>query len=432
LSVQESPGFEGAREPLLSGDAAAAARDAVEAIVADLAHRMSSERHSEAERPAVSPLASGPAGIALFFAYAHLAFPDRGLDDLCLQAIQEALAAVAASPLGPSLFSGFTGVGWVLRHLEDRIFEAEEDLGAEVESTLLQALRTYPNVWPAELIAGLAGFGLYFLEHLPRESARQGAEHVIDQLAAIAEQETEEQGGAITWFTAAHSAPSSHRAMYPAGYYNVGVSHGVPGVIGFLAAAHRQGVAAGEARRLATGAVRWLLAQRLPEGAEGVFPAYVGPGIEPLPTRLAWCYGDPGIAAVLLAGARSFGREDWEREALACARQAAGRRTGTTGVLDAGLCHGTAGLGHVFHHLYRATGDPMCMDAALFWLERTLAMRRPGRGPGGFQAGSFGPEGQWVLTDDPGFLTGAAGIGLTLLAAISPVEPAWDRVMLLR
>ena len=32
--------------------------------------------------------------------------------------------------------------------------------------------------------------------------------------------------------------------------------------------------------------------------------------------------------------------------------------------------------------------------------------------------------------DEPGFLTGAAGIGLALLAALFPVEPAWDRVLL--
>jgi lantibiotic biosynthesis protein len=33
-------------------------------------------------------------------------------------------------------------------------------------------------------------------------------------------------------------------------------------------------------------------------------------------------------------------------------------------------------------------------------------------------------------TGDPGFLTGAAGIGLALLAAVSPVEPEWDRLLL--
>ena len=34
----------------------------------------------------------------------------------------------------------------------------------------------------------------------------------------------------------------------------------------------------------------------------------------------------------------------------------------------------------------------------------------------------------WV--DDAGLLTGAAGIALALLAAATPVEPAWDRMLL--
>jgi hypothetical protein len=32
--------------------------------------------------------------------------------------------------------------------------------------------------------------------------------------------------------------------------------------------------------------------------------------------------------------------------------------------------------------------------------------------------------------EDPGLLTGAAGIALALPAAITPVEPAWDRMLL--
>ncbi|MBW8877465.1 MAG: lanthionine synthetase C family protein [Acidobacteria bacterium] len=388
---------------------------------------MTADRLRGAEAPVVSPLAAGPAGIALFFAYAHLAFPDRGLDDLCLQGLQEALATVSAITLGPSLFSGFTGVGWLLRHLEDRIFEAEEDLGAEVESTLLQGLALYGKVWPVELVAGLAGFGLYFLERLPGEAARQGAAQVIDLLAAKAE----EEDGAITWFTPPAGVPRSQREMAPNGYYNLGLSHGIPGVIGFLAAAHHRGVAAAEARRLATGAVRWLLDQRLPAGSSGVFPGYAGPGIEPAPTRLAWCYGDPGVAAALMLAGRSFGREDWEREALVTARLAAGHREGVTGVDDAGLCHGAAGLGHIFHRLFRATGDESCREAAVFWLERTLALRQPGLGVGGFRGAEYDDAGERIWVDDPGLLTGAAGIGLALLAALSPVEPEWDRFLLL-
>jgi hypothetical protein len=59
-------------------------------------------------------------------------------------------------------------------------------------------------------------------------------------------------------------------------------------------------------------------------------------------------------------------------------------------------------------------------------------MRRPGKGIAGFQ--SYYPAAEpgagvlWV--DDASFLTGAEGIGLALLAAISPLEPAWDRLLL--
>ena len=416
-----------AREPLLQGAMAARALAAVEAIVEDLSAGMMVAQPPEAEVPVISPLAGGPAGIALFFAYAHLAFPERGLDDLCLRGVREALASVAASDLSASLFSGFTGVGWLLRHLEERIFEADEDLGAEVESTLLRGLDLHPRAWSAELIAGLSGIGLYFLERLPGEAARRGAERVIDRLAAAAEESQE----GIAWFTPALSVPVGQREIFPGGYYNLGVSHGTPGALGFLAAAHRQGVSAGEALRLATGAVRWLLAHRLPESTGSTFPAYAGPGIEPAPTRLAWCYGDPGVAAVLLLAARGFGRKDWEREALAAARLAARRRSGDIEAVDTGLCHGAAGIGHIFHRLFLATGDETFREAALFWLGRTLDMRRPGSGPGGFESFTFDAAGQKTAKADSGFLTGAAGIGLALLAALTPVEPEWDRLLLL-
>lgn len=417
-TFSRNPGW----EPLLSGAAAEAAREAVFAIAEDLAAFPA----EAGQRPFVSPLAGGPAGTALFFAYAHLAFPDRGWDDLCLAHLEEALAAVASTPFTPSLFSGFSGVGWVLRHLEGRIFEADEDdSGAEVEETLLQVVEAEAPL-AAELIAGLAGYGVYFLERLPGEAARRGAERVVERLANLAE----EVDGAATWFTPPQAVPPTQRELAPHGYYNLGVAHGVPGAIGFLAAACRRDAAAAAAGRLLGGAVDWVLAQRLPAEAGGIFPTWTGPGIEPVRARLGWCYGDPGIATVLLAAARALGRNDWEREALACARHAAGRRGEGTGIGDAGLCHGAAGLGHIFHRLYRETGDETLRETALFWLGQTLERRRPGSGPGGFRSLDF-EDGGPVWRDDPGFLTGAAGIGLALLAAVSPVAPEWDRLLLL-
>jgi hypothetical protein len=80
--------------------------------------------------------------------------------------------------------------------------------------------------------------------------------------------------------------------------------------------------------------------------------------------------------------------------------------------------------------MYQATGDAQLKEAATFWFERTLELRRPGEGVAGFAA--FMPEEdgkeRWIA--DPGLLNGAAGIALALLAAITPVEPAWDQMLL--
>ena len=64
-----------------------------------------------------------------------------------------------------------------------------------------------------------------------------------------------------------------------------------------------------------------------------------------------------------------------------------------------------------------------------------MAQRRPGQGIAGWQAwrpiGEItGPDPELGWVDDRGFLTGAAGIGLVLLGALSQVEPAWDRLLL--
>jgi lantibiotic modifying enzyme len=147
------------------------------------------------------------------------------------------------------------------------------------------------------------------------------------------------------------------------------------------------------------------------------------------PARAAWCYGDPGVAVALLGAARAVGHATWEEAALAIARRAALRSFESSGVLDAGLCHGAAGLAHLFNRMYQMTGDPLLGDAARAWFERTLAMRQPHQGLAGYR--SFEPErtdAQWV--DDPSLFTGVGGIALALLGAISPLEPRWDRLLL--
>ena len=99
---------------------------------------------------------------------------------------------------------------------------------------------------------------------------------------------------------------------------------------------------------------------------------------------------------------------------------------------DAGLCHGAAGLAHLFNRIHQATGDAVLGDAArrAVWCWRSTCTTR-GSGWAAFLGSDpldrRGP--QWVA--DPGILMGSTGIGLALLAATGTVELAWDRILML-
>ena len=132
------------------------------------------------------------------------------------------------------------------------------------------------------------------------------------------------------------------------------------------------------------------------------------------------------MAAALLAADRALGGTRWRRHALALGAAAASRCRQESGVDDAWLCHGAAGLGHVFNRIHQANGDASVRASAQAWFERTLEMRRGEGGFGGYVPARSCEE---YDADGAGVLTGAAGVALALLAAATEVEPGWDRLL---
>jgi hypothetical protein len=255
------------------------------------------------------------------------------------------------------------------------------------------------------------------------------AARVLGHLETIAVRDA--QG--LSWFTPPSLLWDKALELAPDGLYNLGVAHGVPGVVGLLAELCTAGVEVERARRMLAGVVPWLLAQELggDDADAALFPWICGPGVARKPARLAWCYGDAGLAAVLCHAAQAAGEPAWEAAARRIAHAAARRPMDDCGVVDAGLCHGSAGLAHIFNRLGQATGDAGLESAARAWFGHVLDFRRPGEGIGGYR--TWEPEtldGEFLWLQRPGFLSGAAGVGLALLGAVSPVEPLWDRLLL--
>lgn len=419
----------------------AAVQVAIEAIAQDLASLDEISPGEDTEHAAATDLAAaqaslgaGHAGMALFFAYKALsdtAASSFSRDkDRAWHHLSCALSAVSETPMSPFLFFGFPGIGWVAAHLADRLFDIDEqDILQPFDEILNHHLSNAPpNARPHDYLTGLLGMGVYAAERFPNELSQNSLNILIDRL----ESQVVGEGNSCLWPHKAEQVPVGERERFPNGYLSLGLAHGQAAVVSFLATCRNLGDNSDRTQALLAGAVRGMIGERLPPGQESAYPLYTRCGEEPVPARAAWCHGDPGIANSLLVAATAAGEASWFEETTRLARDLGQRSAASTGVIDAGLCHGAAGLAHQLNRVYQTTGEPAIGEAARTWFRRTLDVCHPGRGMGGFQRRlADRPDGSRVFHDTPGLLNGAAGIGLALLAAVSDIEPEWDRVLLL-
>ena len=309
---------------------------------------------------------------ALLYGYLAVTRNDYAWATRATECINEAIDAASKQLRYLDLFGGLTGLGWTVEHLSqlldqtsvaadclntDPAYEADraseepandEDLNAEIDTAILSNLQHYNSSRPYDLISGLVGFAVYFLERVPKRTAIQGVREVFARVEALAEHTPD----GVTWYSGSDLVPESQQKLCPNGYYNLGVAHGIPGIIHFLSEVSVTAIVDKQrSHRLLEGAVNWLIAQRRPAGSRSIFGPWIVPGEHQLDSRLTWCYGDMGILAVLLQVARRTDREDWHKFANELLNHCLDWPQEVSGIKDAPLCHGAIGVAHIFNRL---------------------------------------------------------------------------------
>ncbi|HET9621371.1 MAG TPA: lanthionine synthetase C family protein [Kofleriaceae bacterium] len=346
-------------------------------------------------------------------------------DDAAGAALAQSITTVAERH-EPGLYGGAARIAFAVGHLSAG---DDADTACEmIERSLYKYLATPNDNY--DLISGHVGLAVPVLQRIadgnPSETSEPLARRILDQL----ERGAREVAGGLAWHTPPELLPAWQRELAPDGYFNLGLAHGMPGVAAILARYIAAGVEVERARRLLDGLMTYLRAVRSSTFGNR-YPAWftqAAPPDEPHPTRVAWCYGDLGVAVGLLSAALATGRDDWRADALDLAHGMAERADDVSGAIDAGLCHGAAGNAHLFNRLWQASGDDRLRTAALHWFDRALAMRRSDAIAGWPRGAPKDGVVHWEPAPD--LLTGAPGIALALHAAISPIEPAWDQVLL--
>jgi lantibiotic modifying enzyme len=97
------------------------------------------------------------------------------------------------------------------------------------------------------------------------------------------------------------------------------------------------------------------------------------------------------------------------------------------GALDAGICHGTAGIAQLFKRFFWETNDEKYLRSSDQWIQVTLEMAVYKDGYAGYKTYSSEAYGGPRL--EYGFLSGICGIGSVLLSLLSDKPTVWDRVL---
>jgi hypothetical protein len=376
---------------------------------------------------------------ALLYAYLHLAEPERGWQNLAAEYLNLAIDRIsnAGEAQMVGLYGGLSGVGWIVHHVSELLGDScgtetpeaddGEDPLEELDQLILKRLERGSWIGQYDLISGLVGVGVYCLERLPRPSAARGLDLLVDHLEKLAE----ESRPGITWFTPPECLPEWQRENCPSGYYNLGVAHGVPGVVQFLSQLVAADLERTRAGKLLDRSVEWLLARQRAPDMVSRYSSWFMPGQDGGDSRLGWCYGDLGIGATLYHAAHCVNRPEWATPAKVLLDRCKSWPRDKARLDDAALCHGAAGVAHIYSRIYQTEKDPRDRDAANEFYELALGMRKPGEGVGGFLALTWRPNRGYYWESDPSFLSGAIGVALALLSSIKPITPQWDRLLLL-
>ncbi|MEO1053922.1 MAG: lanthionine synthetase C family protein [Bacteroidota bacterium] len=369
-------------------------------------------------------LTSAKGGLALYYAYAYQILSEEEAIDKCHENVGTCLEYIGNQSMDTSLSDGITGLGWLLAHLiENELIEIE---GAEFmnvfDEQIFKSFETDIETGNYDLLYGLIGKGQYFLQRSSAGDFEKALLQVVEMLAQM----SEKTDTGITWpdrFTHKHLAN-------PQVKYNLGLSHGVPSIITFLAKVAKKGIARKQCLELIESSLPWLLGQQT-EKHYSRFPHFSD---EKEPSRLGWSYGDLGVAIAVWNAARVTERFDLEATALDLVTIACDRTLDNShsyvlkdGTPDISLCTGASGIALIFNNFYQTTGISMFKQSRDYWHQITMEhlWRLTEMDTHAYDDMSFTP---WY--SDPGLLNGMAGIGLSIMALESEMPAPWQSLFL--
>ncbi|WP_298519816.1 lanthionine synthetase LanC family protein [uncultured Kordia sp.] len=314
--------------------------------------------------------------------------------------------------------SGLAGLGWFFSYIQ-RFIEIENPFDTpEFDSQFMAAAQKELSYYNYEYLIGYCGILQYLISKKSTDHALlyQFIDDVYKQIFSLEDP--------IIFFK-----QKDVRHKFPS--INLGVSHGMFGFAAILNQLIAKQIHPEKCTTILKFIIDFTFEHEKDFVSEGrFFPDRIGGGIkENRNCRLAWCYGDLGILTVLYNSSIILKDDELQHKVTQMLINTTHRKDlNSTMMNDIWLCHGTCGAAHIFQRLYTTTQIDDCKFAANYWYRKTLEQLDKGSPQIRM---NLTRSGSYARKDLTGFLTGYAGLGLSLLSKLPNADMDWDRMILM-
>lgn len=397
-----------------------------------------SRRSTPGQRPLFADdMCSGSMPAALLFDHLDRTYPGQGFDAVAHAHLVTAMnnlqdpASPRSNMLG--LHSGLAGACYIpylcSRHMR-RYTLLLEQLDTYFLERLAESIERFSTTsadpWRSfDVISGSSGIIRYLLARRDDHRFRAFLNTLVEGLVERSKHVNTVDG----FYTPFEKLPSDrHRDLFPNGYVDCGMAHGLGGVLAALSLVRLAGESYPQLENSIKSISGWLIHHRLGSTSAANWPM----GIDPTradrneATQLAWCYGTPGISIALLLGGQALGDASLREEAISSFKSISTQKEALSHIKRRSiLCHGVAGLLQIAFRFLQLTRDDEILQFA-----STLSTKLVNAYQSGNKDHSSSEWSDWSGSAGD-FLEGEIGVALVLASARPGPIPVWDQTMMI-
>ncbi len=318
-----------------------------------------------------------------------------------------------------SFCSGLAGYGWLLNYLvKHDIIEVSDEYFEEIDSILAEQLEIEVSDNQFDQMHNAISIGRYFI---CRNNKR-----ILTYLLSELSKNKITTDNEVKW--------ESVNLVKGLVKYDFGLAHGMAGILYFISKCYELNIQKELCTELVNGVFDFYRNnEQNYNKCNSFFPTAVSCDDyshinRNHNVRFAWCYGDAGVLYSLYLCSKKMNINELMNYSLEKLKKTINRiDTIDTAVNDAGFCHGSSSLMHIYNRLYLTTNDDDFLEAAKYWAKVTIIHGSCNTNKSGYLF--FTDLQNW--SESNCLLEGVAGVALSLLSMQYNKNIDWDECMML-